>query len=67
VQAAPPLAAEAAGGAQQTEPVPAGGGSSKKEKEKEKEKLRKERQRRRKVDEAWEALQVGDGRDCGQR
>ena len=54
VQAAPPLAAEAAGAAQQTEPEPAGGGSTKKEKEK----LRKERQRQRKVDEAWEALQV---------
>ena len=52
VQAAPPLAAEAADGAQQTEPEPAGGGSTKKEKEK----LRKERQRQRKMDEAWEAL-----------
>ena len=31
VQAAPPLAAEAAGAAQQTEPEPAGGGSTKKE------------------------------------
>jgi hypothetical protein len=51
VQAAPPLAAEAADGAQQTEPAPAGGGK------KEKEKLRKERQRQRKVEEAWEALQ----------
>jgi hypothetical protein len=52
LQAAPPLAAEAADGAQQTEPEPAGGGSTKKEKEK----LRKERQRQRKMDEAWEAL-----------
>jgi hypothetical protein len=51
VQAAPPLAAEAADGAQQTEPQPAGGGK------KEKERLRKERQRQRKVEEAWEALQ----------
>jgi hypothetical protein len=50
VQAAPPLAAEAADGTQQTEPAPAGGGK------KEKEKLRKERQRQRKVEEAWEAL-----------
>jgi hypothetical protein len=50
VQAAPPLAAEAAGGAQQTEPAPVG--STKKEKEK----LRKERQRQRKVEEAWEVL-----------
>jgi hypothetical protein len=53
VQAAPPLAAEAADGAQLTEPEPAGGGSTKKEKEK----LRKERQRQRKMEEAWEALQ----------
>jgi hypothetical protein len=53
VQAAPPLAAEAATSAQQTEPQPAGGGSSKKDKER----LRKERQRQRKMDEAWEALQ----------
>jgi hypothetical protein len=45
VQAAPPLAAEAAGAALQTEPEPAGGSTKK-----EKEKLRK-------VDEAWEALQ----------
>jgi hypothetical protein len=52
VQADPPLAAEAADGAQQTEPEPVGGGSTKKEKEK----LRKERQRQRKMDEAWEAL-----------
>jgi DNA uptake protein ComE-like DNA-binding protein len=52
VQAAPPLAAEAAGGAQQTEPEPhpAGGGSTKKEK------LRKERQRQHKIEEAKEAL-----------
>jgi hypothetical protein len=53
VQAAPPLAAEAAGGAQLTEPESAVGGSTKKEKEK----LRKERQRQRKMEEAWEALQ----------
>jgi hypothetical protein len=53
VQATPPLAAEAAGGAQLTEPAPAGGGNTKKDKEK----LRKERQRQRKVEEAWEALQ----------
>jgi hypothetical protein len=53
VQAAPPLAAEAAGATQQTEPQPAGGGSTKKDKEK----LRKERQRQRKTDEAWEVLQ----------
>jgi hypothetical protein len=46
VQAAPPLAAEAAGAAQQTEPAPAGGG-----------KKEKERQRQRKVDVAREALQ----------
>jgi hypothetical protein len=52
VQAAPPLAAEAADGAQQTEPEPVGGVMTKKEKEK----LRKERQRQRKMDEAWEAL-----------
>jgi hypothetical protein len=52
VQAAPPLAAEAAGAAQQTqpEPQPAGGGK------KEKERLRKERQKHRKMEEAWEAL-----------
>jgi hypothetical protein len=50
VQAAPPLAAETAGGAQ-TEPEPAGGGNTKKDKEK----LHKERQR--KMEEAWEALQ----------
>jgi hypothetical protein len=54
VQAAPPLAAEAAGGAQLTEPQPAGGCSTKKEKERQ----RKERQRQRKVEEAWEALHV---------
>jgi hypothetical protein len=54
VQAAPPLAAEAAVAAQQTEPEPAGGGSTKKEKERQ----RKERQRKRKVEEAWEAMQV---------
>jgi hypothetical protein len=53
VQVAPPPAAEAADGTQQTEPAPASGGSTKKEKEK----LRKERQRQRKVEEAWEALQ----------
>jgi hypothetical protein len=53
VQAAPPLAAEAAGATQQTLPEPAGGGSTKKDKEK----LRKERQRQRKIEEAWEALQ----------
>jgi hypothetical protein len=52
VQAAPPLAAEAAGSAQHTEPEPAGGGSTKKDKERQ----RKERQRQRKVEEAWEAL-----------
>jgi DNA helicase IV len=52
MQAAPPLAAEAAGAAQQTGPEPAGGGNTKKDKEK----LRKERQRQRKMDEAWEAL-----------
>jgi hypothetical protein len=51
VQAAPPLAAEAAGAAQQTEPAPAGGGK------KEKERQRKERQRQRKVDVARQALQ----------
>jgi DNA repair exonuclease SbcCD ATPase subunit len=51
--AGPPLAAEAAGAAQQTLPEPAGCGSTKKDKEK----LRKERQRQRKVEEAWEALQ----------
>jgi hypothetical protein len=50
VQIAPPLAADTVGGAQQTEPEPAGGGMKK-----EKEKLRKERQRLRKV-EALEAL-----------
>jgi membrane protein involved in colicin uptake len=50
VQVAPPLAAEAAGSAQLTEPEPqSAGGSTKKEKEK----LRKERQRQRKMDEAW--------------
>jgi hypothetical protein len=53
VQAAPPLAAEAAGAAQQTEPEPQPAGGGKKEKER----LRKERQRQRKVEEAWEALQ----------
>jgi hypothetical protein len=53
VQAAPPLAAEAAGGAQQTEPAPAAAARTKTEKEKQ----RKERQRQRKVEEAWEALQ----------
>jgi hypothetical protein len=47
-------AAEAASGAQQTEPQPAGGGSTKKEKER----LRKERQRQRKIEEAGEALQA---------
>jgi hypothetical protein len=52
VQAAPPLAAEAAGATQQTEPQPAAGSTKK-----EKEKLRKERQRQRKTEEAWEALQ----------
>jgi DNA helicase IV len=52
VQAAPPLAAEAAAVAQQTEPEPARGGSTKKDKERQ----RKERQRQRKVEEAWEAL-----------
>jgi hypothetical protein len=57
VQAAPSLAAEAAGATQQTEPETAGGGGTKNEKELEKEKLRKERQRQRKVEEAWEALQ----------
>jgi hypothetical protein len=51
VQAAPPLAAEAAGAAQQTEPAPAGGGK------KDKERQRKERQRQRKVDVARQALQ----------
>ena len=54
VQAAPPLAAEAAGGTQQTEPQPAGGGNTKKDKERQ----RKERQRQRKIEEAKEALQV---------
>jgi hypothetical protein len=44
--------AEAASGAQQTDPQPAGGGK------KEKERQRKERQRQRKIKEAWEALQV---------
>jgi len=53
VQAAPPLAAEAAGGTQQTEPQPAGGGNTKKDKERQ----RKERQRQRKIEEAKEALQ----------
>jgi hypothetical protein len=51
VQAAPPLDAEAAGAAQQTDPAPAGGGK------KEKERQRKERQRQRKVDVARQALQ----------
>jgi hypothetical protein len=51
VQAAPSLAAEAAGSAQQTEPAPAVGGK------KEKERERKERQRQRKVDVARQALQ----------
>jgi nucleoid-associated protein YgaU len=47
-------AAEAATGAQQTEPEPqpAGGGSTKKDKERQ----RKERQRRRKMEEAMDAL-----------
>jgi hypothetical protein len=53
VQAAPPLAAEAAGDTQQTEPQPAGGGNTKKDKERQ----RKERQRQRKIEEAKEALQ----------
>jgi hypothetical protein len=53
VQAAPPLAAETAGAAQQTELQP-GVGNTKKDKEKQ----RKERQRQRKVEEAWGALQV---------
>jgi hypothetical protein len=53
VQAVPPLAAEAAGGTQQTEPQPAGGGNTKKDKERQ----RKERQRQRKIEEAKEALQ----------
>jgi hypothetical protein len=57
VQAEPPLAAEAANGAQQTEPEPAGGGNTKKDKERQ----RKERQRRRKMDEAREALQGAIG------
>ena len=52
VQAAPPLAAEAAGDTQQTEPQPAGGGNTKKDKERQ----RKERQRQRKMDEARDAL-----------
>jgi hypothetical protein len=50
VQPALPVAAEAASGAQQTDPQPAGG--SKKDKERE----RKERQRQHKIDEAMEAL-----------
>ena len=53
VQAAPPLAAEAAGDTQQTEPQPAGAGNTKKDKERQ----RKERQRQRKIEEAKEALQ----------
>ena len=52
-EAAPPLAAEAAGGTQQTEPQPASGGNTKKDKERQ----RKERQRQRKIEEAKEALQ----------
>jgi hypothetical protein len=44
--------AEAASGAQQTEPQPAGGGGTKKDKERQ----RKERQRQRKIEEACEAL-----------
>ena len=52
MQAAPPLAAEAADGAQQTEPQAAGGNTKK-----EKERQRKERQRQRKMDEATDALQ----------
>ena len=52
-EAAPPLAAEAAGDTQQTEPQPAGGGNTKKDKERQ----RKERQRQRKIEEAKEALQ----------
>jgi hypothetical protein len=51
VQAALPLAAEAAGAAQQTEPAPAGGAK------KDKERQRKERQRQRKVDVAMQAVQ----------
>ena len=54
VQAAPPLAAEAAGDTQQTEPQPAGGGNTKKDKERQ----RKERQRHRRMEEAKEALQA---------
>jgi hypothetical protein len=49
--AGPSLAAEAPGGAQQTQPQPAGGGK------KEKERQRKERQKERKMEEAREALQ----------
>jgi hypothetical protein len=52
-EAAPPLAAMAAGDTQQTEPQPAGGGNTKKDKERQ----RKERQRQRKIEEAKEALQ----------
>jgi hypothetical protein len=52
VQATPPLAAEAAGAAQQTEPEPEPAGGGKKEKER----LRKERQKHRKMEGAWEAL-----------
>jgi hypothetical protein len=44
--------AEAASGAQQTQPQPAGGGSTKADKER----LRKERQRQRKIEEACEVL-----------
>jgi hypothetical protein len=44
--------AEAADGAQQTEPQPAAGGSTKKDKERQ----RKERQRHRKMEEAMDAL-----------
>jgi hypothetical protein len=65
VQAAPPLAAEAAGSAQLTEPQSAGGSTKK-----DKEKLRKERQRQRKTEEAWEALRGAMelmGGDCGRR
>jgi hypothetical protein len=52
VQAAPPLAAEAAGGSTpQTEPGPAGNTKQ------DKERLRKERQRQRKVEVALKALQ----------
>jgi hypothetical protein len=49
--------AEAACGAQQTQPQPAGGGTKK-----DKERLRKERQRQRKMDEAREALDVAMAR-----